>query len=625
METGGTPPGLVVPVGAWAGTTVFRTARHPLIAAERLTFQRQASPYLRILFEGLVESGEMGDFDAAGADHYSFDSGGNLDVVVQCKGFSVTPAEVGKSQARQCVRSIDRFRSANHHARIYLLLHNRDHRNTEFTGPVLSALRQLLDDGLVAWAGIWNPKDLLEHVCQELGKRVGSAVREASVQAMHDASALLRGETVNEVPFSEYELVVAGSGLTEPRSMTTNVADPVPILRHRHEGVSLVLGSFGYGKTTIAIRTVVAAGLNALFLPAARLSTDMSSARQVLSTLDDTTLDALQDSDKPVLEPLVQLAVERLLISPQDDLALVVDGLDEAPIVGRRNGLATVLNGLRTVRVPILVTMRSEFWDAKRTELNVELLGVGPQSYGRYLQVLELHPWGRDEILSFLDLQVASNTEVQEDRISGFRDVVTADRYDEYYGDIPRRPLFLRMIVDDVLVAGVRARSRLELFDGWITSKLMRDWYNPTQMGGMGRTPILDRDVGVDDDMRTSRKIMRTAARIMMVDTELGLELTADVSVDELRSAVDTMDADFDVTALSMSSLLLPIGEPRPGRALHLGFAHRAFQEFFLAESFLIQPDDKQAARLPAAVLDWLKEMRELVLANCHTGPRRSL
>ena len=118
---------------------------------------------------------------------------------------------------------------------------------------------------------------------------------------------------------------------------------------------------------------------------------------------------------------------------------------------------------------------------------------------------------------------------------------------------------------------------------------------------------------------------MRTAARIMMVDTELGLELTADVSVDELRSAVDTMDADFDVTALSMSSLLLPIGEPRPGRALHLGFAHRAFQEFFLAESFLIQPDDKQAARLPAAVLDWLKEMRELVLANCHTGPRRSL
>jgi hypothetical protein len=610
METGGTPPGLVAPVGAWAGKIAFRRARYALSAAEKLAFQRQALPYLRTLFPDLMESNEMGDFDARGADHYSFDSDGNLDAVIQCKGFSVTPAEVGRPQARQCVRSIDRFRSANHQARIYLLLHNRDHRNPDFTEVVLTALKRLLDDGLVAWAGMWEPKDLLEHVCQELVKRVAATAREASAQAMHDASALLRSETVNEVPFNEYELVVSGSGLTEPRSMATNVADPVPILRQRREGVSLVLGSFGYGKTTIAIRTVVSAGLNALFLPAARLSTDMSSARQLLGTLDDSTLAALPDSDRPVLEPLVRLAIERLLISPQDDLALVVDGLDEAPIVGRRNGVATVFNALRTVRMPILVTMRSEFWYVKRTELNAELLGVGPQSYGHYLQVLELLPWDREEILRFLDLQVTSATAAQQNRMRDFRDVVSAERYEEYYGDIPRRPLFLRMIVDDVLAAGVRARSRLELFDGWITNKLIRDWYNPTQMGGEGRVPILDRDAGVDDDMRTARTIMLCAARIMVTETEGGLELTADVSVDELRSAVNPADANFNVGALSMSSLLIPIGKPRSGRALRLGFAHRAFQEFFLAESFLILPDHAKEANLPDAVLDWLQEMR---------------
>ena|SRR5271167_721056 len=103
MKTGGTPPGLVAPVGAWAGTTAFRTARNALSAAERLAFQRQALPYLRTLFPDLIESNEMGDFDAGGADHYSFDSDGNPDVIIQCKGFSVTP-EVGKPQARQCVQ-----------------------------------------------------------------------------------------------------------------------------------------------------------------------------------------------------------------------------------------------------------------------------------------------------------------------------------------------------------------------------------------------------------------------------------------------------------------------------------------------------------------------------------------
>jgi len=336
----------------------------------------------------------------------------------------------------------------------------------------------------------------------------------------------------------------------------------------------------------------------------------MVGFRHLISTVDDTTLAALPEQDRYVLEPLVRVAVERIVTSPQDDLALVVDGLDEAPKAGSRNGLATILDGLRYVRLPVIVTMRSEFWDAKRTELNARLLDVGPQSYGRYLQVVDLLPWGVHEILAFLDRQGSAATPEQQDRVRELRDVVIADRYDEYYGDIPRRPLFLRMVVDDVLAVGVRSRSRIELFDEWITNKLFRDWYGPTHMGSDGRAPIIGRDAGVDDDMRTARRIMLVAARMMVTETDGGLELTADVPVDELRAKVDPADADFDLTALSLSSLLVPIGAPRPGRSLRLMFAHRAFQEFFLAESFLMLPDPASEMRLPDAVLNWLQEMR---------------
>src|SRR5262249_27502552 len=244
-------------------------------------------------------------------------------------------------------------------------------------------------DGLVEWAGLWDSKDLLKHVCQELGRRVAAAAHTASLQAVQDASTLLDSYTVYEVPFTEYELTVRGKGLAETRSTNTEVADPVHTLR-RNAGVSLLLGSFGYGKTTIATRSVISAGLNALFLPAARLRADMSGSRQLFSTVDDTTLREVPAEDRAVIEPLVQIAAEKFLISPRDDLALVVDGLDEAPIIGRRNGLATVMNALRAVRLPVIVTMRSELWDTRRTELNTELIGVGPQSYGRYLRVVEL-------------------------------------------------------------------------------------------------------------------------------------------------------------------------------------------------------------------------------------------
>lgn len=610
MEPGSTPPGLAVPSLHWSGNAAFRRAAGALGAAERLAFQRQSLPYLRLLFKDLNEAYEMGVFDAGGADHYSFDSDGDLDVVIQCKGFSVTPAEVGASQARQCAQSIGSFRSANKRARIYLLLHNRDNRNPTFTEPVLAALTSLQDSGLVVWAGLWGQRDLLIHACQELYVRAGSTARGTSVQAMEDASTLLEGVILNEVPFSEYELIVTNNGLEERHRVNKQSADPVPVLRRRERGVSLLLGSFGYGKTTIAIRTVASAGLNALFLPAARLGPNMTGFRHIISTVDDTTLASLPEEDQHVLEPLVRVAVERLVTSPQDDLALVIDGLDEAPKAGRRNGLITILDGLKDARIPVIVTMRSEFWDSKRTELNASLLGVGPQSYGRYLRVVDLLPWDADEILVFLDRQCSAATSKQQDRIQQFRDVVTANRYDQYYGDIPRRPLFLRMVIDDVLAVGVRPRSRVELFDSWITNKLFRDWYSPTQMGGEGRAPIISRDAGVDDDIRTARRIMLVAARMMITQSDSDPELTGDVSVDELRTNVDPPDAEFDVTALSLNSLLVPIGDPSPGRPLRLMFAHRAFQEFFLAESFLRFPDPTSEAHLPDAVLKWLQEMR---------------
>jgi len=105
---------------------------------------------------------------------------------------------------------------------------------------------------------------------------------------------------------------------------------------------------------------------------------------------------------------------------------------------------------------------------------------------------------------------------------------------------------------------------------------------------------------------------MQIAARAMVTENDGRLELTPDVSVDELRTKVDPPDANFNLTALTLSSLLLPIGNSRFGRPMRLAFAHRAFQEFFLAESLYTTPDATPEMALPDTVLAWLQEMRQV-------------
>ena len=209
-----------------AGAAAIALARARPVATEILSFQRNTLPYLRLLFHGITESQELRAFDAAGIDHLSVKRDGSLDVVVQCKGFSVTPAEVGDGQAKQCLASIKKFRGAGRKASGYRILHNRDHPNPSFFEPVQETLADLCQDELVNWSALWSPEDLLDHVDEEMVHRFTMEVTRSSALAIEEATAILATRIIETVPFVHAKHMAHGGTLKPLSPREARMANP---------------------------------------------------------------------------------------------------------------------------------------------------------------------------------------------------------------------------------------------------------------------------------------------------------------------------------------------------------------------------------------------------------------
>lgn len=570
-------------------------------------------PYLRLLFEGINESQEMGALDAAGVDHLSVTRDGALDAVVQCKGFSVTPAEVGANQAKQCLDSISKFRGAGRKANGYLILHNRDHRNSSFFEPVQEALAELRRGGLVSWCALWSPRDLLDHVDEEMVYRLTQEVERASAIGIAEAKAILTTRIIETVPFVHARLMAQRGRLKPMSAPRHQSSDPVVWLQRNQDEITVLTGSFGFGKTMVAVRAAAAWGKGALFVPGARIPAEGRSnlRSSLLDGIAASTLATVLEDDREVLSSFASLAAKRLLRLPDQSFALIIDGLDESPMLGTSAALGGFLQSLRNFRVPILITLRSEVWNTHLAELSGGLSDRGPSNTGRTVHSIEMGEWSEREILAFLDASTEHLTPQAQASVGELRALVASGEYATFYGDIPRRPLFLGMIVDDVIAFRLRSRDRVELIDEWIVQKLIRDFQGPIDLGGHGRVPILEARRGLDDQVRASRVVMKLAARHMTRSMESGaIELAPFVSESQLREAVSVDLAAFDLTGLVTNSLLIPSRAPAPGRTVWLRFAHRLFQEYLLAESYVDSPDGLAEPRLPTTVREWIDRMR---------------
>jgi hypothetical protein len=606
-----------MPTRAWSGTKEFNRLSGELAVSERRDFERRVLPFLHVLWPEALGTPALRSFDRLGADHLVWADAEPFPLVVQCKGFEAREHEIGPPQIEQCVRSLRAFRDAGLRATRYLLVHNRDGRNPELRTAVETELRQLVASGQVAAAELWDRQTLLRRAFDAMLERILAGIRERRLSPLPlDASGAGAGGVppIETVPLATTMLVADQFRLHRTSPPEPVVADPATlVLGQAGTNLTVLLGEFGFGKTTAVARAAATGTRHVLLVAGAAISASTAGAKDFLYQCIDPErlMEGLPDEDQRELRLLIRPTLQYLLADPDLPVVVIVDGLDESAFLARSGGMQVLFNILQPVRVPVLLSMRTEFWHDRVAEFATVFGQTGPPDArrNRTIRLVELLPWTPAEIRPLLERERDARHDAAESaRLGELLSALDSGEFEHLYGDIPRRPLFLRFIADSVARWGLpRHRvGKAGLFRDGAYLKTLRDATAPRRAGGAGRAPVLADGESAATAFAAAWEAMLHAAAAMTEVRDGALELLPSCTWDELRDATPGLARIAEPSGLFLHSLLAPAAAHEGPGNRRVRFAHRAFQEFFLAWFLLEHPERLGGAAPPPPVRDWM-------------------
>lgn len=607
----GYPLAIAVAIG-WSNKRIFKLLRGELATLTDRAFERGALPFLRTVYPELVNPPARRDFDIAGADHLVWSDTPPFPLVVQCKGFEAHEWELGSAQVQQCIRSIRAFRDSGFKTKLYLLAHNRTSKDPGFRRDINEELKDLVASGSASRAQLWDVDTIVKQALTAMHERLRKLAREhnLSVVKEYENAEPDLCEPLQHVPLRASVLTADQNRLTKGTEGREEVADPARVLRYSDKHFSLLVGYAGFGKTTAALRVTQAFGLKTFFVPAARL-TRVTTKELLEHCIDVEPLiaDCLPE-DVATVRKLAKLAIEHFFKTDDESYVLLLDGIDESFVLSRRGGLQQLFNALRHVRSRMILTVRKEFLEVRTADFATSFGLVTNRKdrvHNQTIRLVELLPWSDEQILSLIRRFADSLGSEPRVRIMQLADTVGSGEYRAFYGDIPRRPLFLRFILETVAASGVHRVNRSTLFEEWGRLKVVRDFARPAQFGGRRMSIALE--ASIDDTVELAFEAMSWAARCMTTVNDRSVELLPTCRISDvlaLRSLRDKSNAE----GIILNSLLVPAGPRLAPAPLEVRFAHRAYQEFFLARFIRDHPKTFEDATLPDSIHEWLNEVR---------------
>lgn len=600
---------------SWTSKREFALLSGELAVSEDRDFERRALPLIRAIWPEAVTPPSRRSFDQCGVDHLVWADIQPFPLVIQYKGFRSSEHEIGDSQTKQCLASIDSFKKSGLTAETYVLLHNRDGRNKTFRDSVQNALKRLVSSGQVEKAFLWDRRTFLneafESTLQRTLSHLGKAKNEMSIL----------GETrvynpLEIVPLATRELVINQYRLEDQSHSVSRLADPSEeILNTKSGKIVLVIAEAGYGKTTAAFRTFFSSDHRIFYVPSAGISKTVISAKDLL--FECVNVDELfsyaEESDQPTLRRLVRPVIEFIFKDSKQHIVLIIDGLDESIYFSRAGGLQSLFNQLRDVRVPIVLLARSEFWHSRIEDFTASFgdLSKHGDKKRKRIKLIELTPWSSHKILLLADrFRCGLSSFAEQERIDRFIEIVRSGEYKRFYGDIPRRPLFLRFILETVAEQGVHYTGRAKLYYDWVRMKISRDISRPRQFGGDGRLNVVSESESADVTLRLSLRAMMYSAAAMTTIENGVLDLLPECKIDDVLTRDRTLKDLHDPTGLFLNSLLLPVPSRLPHQSLSIRFAHRMYQEFFLALYYSEHQAECRNVQLPPSVFEMLDDLQ---------------
>ncbi len=600
---------------SWTGKREHRNLSFELAHASHPEFCALALPLLRSALHESVLAAQAHPSPEIGEDHVVWTDGDRTPLIHLGQTFESD--DIGESEIQRSRAAVRSFADTARRTAVYLLVHNRDGRDSTYREAIQPDLDALVASGQVERAEIWNRQRLLREAFNGMLRYTFEAIQRknlstAPVDTLTQSAPYL---PLEKVPYSVSTLIFNQYQLTSVKHLGDQIADPAAEILTRGSGnLFLLTGSFGQGKTTAVARALAQGSTHLLYVAGARISRkEVRSTKDYLQRCIDERelLENFPEKDFSTLRRLVRPVIQRVVSDPELPLITVIDGIDESSFLTTHGGFQQLFNILQEIKVPVVLTMRTELWDQGR-DMFEAAFGLPPQRVSpRNREVLrvDLLPWDDDRIGLLIDRYREGLDDAEgRVRLATLNDLLSRGELARIFGDIPRRPLFLRLLLDTVAETGLPAggTGRARLLHDWALLKLHRDMAAPVAAGGEGRLPLAEGASSV----HLAWEAMLQAAAEMVEPVEGVYELTADCSLEKVLHSSERLRRIEDPLGLFLNSLLLPSAPSILGAPLKIRFAHRAFQEFFLAWFSLLHPDKLQESPLPDPVREWAAQIQ---------------
>jgi hypothetical protein len=575
-------------------------------------FQGLFGRLLGELKDGSSVSKRLGRLDRAGIDALVVTSAEDrIETAIQCKGFELF--DYGPEQHAQCRAEIEKYLAKGPDVSNYWLVINRPIKDRVLREELNQDLARLRGAGKARTVELLDLEPLIDKLVALAAERLADWAAAKRIELFHFYRERLEFvEHIAEVPFN------GDSVQTNPvQFLLTEAQRFFAGLREHETGKYgrtpkfIVSSEFGFGKTStlqaLAGRWADVGG-HLIYVPAALLE---DRAFTNAAGLADAILTVLlpDDADISALGHQAFRDVLRYTLRTSKDWLVLIDGIDENAAAFRPNSLAILWNIIRDLGVPAVLSARDELIEARASDFFPDQgLRIAPA-----FKRLRLMDWTDDLILEFVRRFAAARGGCESASFSDFRQTIESRRYVEVYGDIPKRPLFLGMLAEDAWSGDEPARQLHRLYGKYFRKKFLLDRHSIAAGGATKRASPIVEVFGSDEASDRLMRVMEDAAARMFEAAERSERTTARQHDTLGEGGLREIGTEhgvpvFQLEDITMHSLLQPAERDAVSRERLVRFAHRSFQEWFLARHYA--REGHFDARLPRTAARFLSSMR---------------
>ena len=341
---------------------------------------------------------------------------------------------------------------------------------------------------------------------------------------------------------------------------------------------TFVISEFGFGKTSLLINLPNKDKYKYIYIPISQFTpnsftNETALAKSILEIIFEKELNTKNEIIDAIL-----VTEFRQLLRFHKDIILLYDGLDEFRLSYKEQGLKQIFSCCTSFVCNSIFTVRKEFYDERNATFETALNVNQKPTYG-YVELIE---WKDREILKYI-YELKSKLNSKKESLSyllEFEKLINQKKYNDVYGDIPKRPLFLKMLCDDIMSGKTKIKNISQLYESYLTNKFKIDREGSVLFAKDNRPLSKTGDIIAVTDY-----IFELLAKIAWeMVTVNGISVFYNESIDE-KSIIKLIKQEYDeidIIELLLNSVLISF-DKRKRREFKAKFAHKSFQEYFLA------------------------------------------